>query len=325
MSKSLACIFTALALVASVPAVAQDYPSRFIRIVVPWPAGAADVPLRLIQDGVSKKLGQPLVIENKPGANGLVGTEYAARVKPDGYTLLYNVTGSVVLGSMTVADSRVDPSRDFVAVADIYGSPMLLIVRQDMPVQNVADLIREARARPGKITIGSLGAGSITHLLIETINQYGKVKLAAVSYKGFAPMVQAMGGGEVDGAFITNSLSKGLIDAGKYRAIATEKRMAMPNVRDVPEISADIPQFESPMSFAYLLAPTGTSDDIVKRLHEAFSSVLQTPEAKLAIEANGALALGNSLPEVKAAFARNIELTKRLVTEAKAAGVSFSE
>lgn len=270
MSKSLACIFTALALVASVPAIAEDYPSRFIRIVVPWPAGAADVPLRLIQDGVSKKLGQPLVIENKPGANGLVGTEYAARVKPDGYTLLYNVTGSVVLGSMTVADSRVDPSRDFVAVADIYGSPMLLIVRQDMPVQNVADLIREARARPGKITIGSLGAGSITHLLIETINQYGKVKLAAVSYKGFAPMVQAMGGGEVDGAFITNSLSKG-------------------------------------------------------RLHEAFSSVLQTPEAKLAIEANGALALGNSLPEVKAAFARNIELTKRLVTEAKAAGVSFSE
>jgi tripartite-type tricarboxylate transporter receptor subunit TctC len=137
--------------------------------------------------------------------------------------------------------------------------------------------------------------------------------------------VQAMGGGEVDGAFITNSLSKGLIDAGKYRAIATEKRMAMPNVRDVPEISADIPQFESPMSFAYLLAPTGTSDDIVKRLHEAFSSVLQTPEAKLAIEANGALALGNSLPDVKTAFARNIELTQCLVAEAKAAGVSFSE
>jgi tripartite-type tricarboxylate transporter receptor subunit TctC len=210
-----------------------------------------------------------------------------------------------------------------VPITDVFVAPMLLVVRSSLPVKNVTEFIEYAKANPGKVNFGSPGSGSLPHLLVEEINKLAKVQIRHVAYRGFTPMLQALQGDELDAVFIPGGLSQQTLQSGKGRAIAVEKQVKAPDLPAVPDLTEAIPGFETPLSWAYVLAPAGTSQPIMNRLNEAFGRVLKSPDVTKRIEAGGQLVLGKNQPETIQELDRNIEISTRLVKELKDVGVRF--
>jgi tripartite-type tricarboxylate transporter receptor subunit TctC len=313
MKRALA--FMVLAFIAAY-AFAADYPTKPIRIVSPFPpGGSVDLVARLVGADLSKALGQQVVIDNRSGASGMIGTEVAAKSAPDGYTLLVN-TLPFVTNQFAYAKVPYDPIGDFAPVSLLASVASVLVSHPALPVNSMKDLIALARAKPGAITYGSAGAGTNPHIAGELLNNLAKIKLVAVHYKGGGPATIATLSGETQLYFV-NAIPEALpfIEAKRLKALgitATRRNPAAPQIPTMAE--AGVPGYEF-ITWQILAAPKGTPATIIATLNENVRAVLKTPEAIKRWQERGFDVIA-STPE---------EMTAHLMSEIKKWRVVFKE
>ena len=268
---------------------AQAYPSRPIKLVVPWPAGGGvDTAARLIADPLAKRLGQPIVVDNKPGSAGNIGTAQVTREKPDGYTLLMGSLSPHAVNPHLYDTLGFEPIRDFAPVALVYTVPSFLVVPSASSANTPQDLIALAKSRPGKLNFGSGGAGSSQHLFGVMFNSATKIDAVHVPYKGTAPAEAALVAGEVD-YMLDPPTALPFVAAGRLKALAVAaptRSSALPNVPTLDELG--IGNVHT-LTYYGVLAPAGTPKDIVDRLNSEINAILATDDlrarlAKLAAE-----------------------------------------
>jgi len=267
---------------------AQDgWPARPIRVINPWtPGGPADLVARPILAKMSEALGQPMVLENRPGANGTIGAEFVARAAPDGYTLLFSQAGPNALAPATNPRLGYDPIRDFAPITRLVSAPLVLFVRSDSPIRSVQDLLAAARARPGALSYGSVGPGSTTHLAAELLAQLAEVQLLHVPYQGAAPVATDVLGGRLDFAFLNVSGVTGHVQGGRVRGLAVTTLRRSGVLPDLPTLADTLPGFEMD-SWYGLMAPASTPPAIVERLHREAVAALRAPEVDGLLRQNG--------------------------------------
>lgn len=283
------------ALLAATPAAAQPWqPTRPLRIIVPLaPGGTADTLARIIADPMAALLGQPVIVENRPGGTNTVAAAQVARAAPDGLTLLYAPPPVQILNPLMMRSMPYDAAADFAPVVALMRAPKLLVVRPDFPARNVAEFIAAARARPGAITYASSGIGSSGHLAGALFAQMAGVELLHVPYRGTAPGVQDLMAGRVDMTLDTAAALLPLVREGRIRALAVSTRDPARAAPDLPTIAATLPGFHD-ASFNYLLAPARTPPAIIAVLNAAVNQVLRQPAIVARFEALGAEPLGGT-------------------------------
>ncbi len=266
------------AAVGATPARAETYPDRPIHLVVPFPPGGpADIVARPLAERLMAALGQPVVILNKPGASGTIGAAFVAKSAPDGYTLLLGTSNELTMSPGLYAKLPYDPVRDFEPITTLVLFPNVLVVNKDLPVHSASELVALTRARPGKISYGTSGTGSTNHLTTELYRFATKVELNYVPYRGGAPAMADLLGGQIQAMFATMPSSTGLINGGAIRALMvtdTKRWAAIPDVPSAPE--AGLPEVQV-ISFNGVLAPAGTPRDIVQKLHDEIVKIMNTP------------------------------------------------
>lgn len=255
---------------------AQSWPARPITWIIPFPPGGiTDTSARAIGKRLSELLGQQVLIDNRPGAGGSLGTEQAARAPADGYTWLYGTQGTMAANLALYKNLKYDPLRDFTHVHGMFLSPTILVVDSQRPWKNVADLVREAKDRPGQLNFGSAGAGTGTHLTAELFQTESATKMMHVPYKGTAPALQDMLGGRLDLMFDYVVTLLPHIQSGKLRALAvmhTEKLDLLPDVPTI--VQAGYAKAVS-ASWSSIVVPTGTPTEAVKRIGDAVAAVMR--------------------------------------------------
>ena len=295
-------VAVACAAVFVTEASAQTFPSRPITFVVPFAAGGnVDVSTRILQAGIGDALGQPIVIENKPGAGGTLAGSHVARSAPDGHTLFVGSTGAILLGPMTMPNAPYKWDQVFAPVSSLALSTNLLLVRNTLPVKTVSELVEYARQNPEKLTVATTSVASINYFMGELLRLKGGVKWTDVHYRGNSQIINDLMAGHVDTSFQQLSDSHTQIEGGKVRALAVlgPKRVAsLPGVPSIVE--AGFPEVQG-VNFNGVFAPKGTPPEIVAKLSAAIRTALRKPEvieqlAKLGSEAPG------STPEEFAAF-----------------------
>ena len=255
------------------------YPARPVRVIVPTGAGAA---LDTIARGMAMRLeahfGVPFVVENKPGANSTIGSEFVARAEPDGYTLLY--TGQAISINPSLYKLSYDAERSFAPVATIATAPITMTVPPNSPFATVRDLIAAAKSRPSGLTYGSAGRGSPPYIAAELFQQRAGVTFTHVPYKGAAPALTDLLGGRLDLMFPSLSLAQGFIATGKVRVLGIASETRSPLAPDIPTIQEmGLPGFAT-SSWSGIVAPAGTPDDTVARLQTAISEIMARPDMK---------------------------------------------
>ena len=261
-------------------AAAQAWPSKPIRMVVPFaPGGATDIIGRLVALKLGQRLGQPIVIENKPGAGTTIGNAAVAKAEPDGYTLLFAPTPFVITQAL-YPTLPYDGTRDFAPVALLAVSPFILVVNDALPARNIADLVNLAKAKPGALTFCSAGSGSVPHLAGELFKLNAGVDIVHVPYKGGGPAITDLVGGQVNMMFATPIEVMQHVQSGKLRVLATTASRRLPSLPDVPTVEeGGVPQFEV-YAFFGILAPAGTPRDIVDRIAGEAERVMADPEVR---------------------------------------------
>ena len=282
----------------------QAYPNHPIRLVVPFPAGGTtDILARDAAPKLTEALGQSVVVDNRPGAGGNIGADLVAKSQPDGYTLLMGTVGTHAINPSLYAKMPYDHIKDFVPVVLVAGVPNVLVVNPSLPVNSVADLIKLAKSKPGSINFASSGNGTSIHLSGELFKTMAGVDMMHVPYKGSAPALTDLIGGQVQVMFDNLPSSLPQIKAGKLRAIAVTSLKRSPALPDVPTINeSGLPGFEASSWFG-VLAPAGTPPGVVARINAEINKWLQSPEGKEQLLAQGAQAAGGT-PEQFAAHIR---------------------
>lgn len=300
------CVYVAVALVLDASGAEAQFPNRPVRLLVPYPPGGlVDILARTLQEPLSVALGQPLIIENKPGAAGSIATRFVAQSKPDGYTLVFGNNGPSALLPLIQKDIGYDPVDDFTPISMIATAPMVLVVHKDVPADNLKNFIAYARQKAGTVTYSSAGTGALGHLTTELFAQMAKLKLTHVPYKGSAPAVMAVLDGEVQMYLSSPSdtLSAG-IKAGKIKLLGVSSINGFELVPGAPPIAEALPGFDVSIWYG-VLAPKGTPTPIVDQINKAFRDVLADPAMRSRFNGFGAVA-GGSPPA---------ELSKRIVDE----------
>jgi tripartite-type tricarboxylate transporter receptor subunit TctC len=316
-------IALALAVIAADGAAAQTYPARPIRMLVGFaPGGPADVMARLIGPRLYATLGQPIVIENRPGAGGTLAARLLAESEPDGYTLLLGNTSTLVVSPLMYKNVGYDALKAFAPIAWLGTTSDILVVNPKSPLKSVAQLIAYAKANPGKLNYSTPGIGTPPHLIGEMLKLRGRVDIVHVPYKGGGPSIQAVIAGEVDFTFENPAVALPLVQAGTVRALAVTSAERDPRAPDVPTlIESGLPDFVSE-SFTGVVGRAGIPGSIVTRLNTAINESLRSPEVaatltKLAVDAKNeppekfaaflAQELANMAPVVKAAGLFGVE------------------
>ncbi|KQX95839.1 Bug family tripartite tricarboxylate transporter substrate binding protein [Variovorax sp. Root473] len=277
------CFLTAasLALTAPLSAMGQGapFPSRPIRMVVPYPAGGStDQVARAIQQPLSELLGQPIVIDNKPGAGGTIGVDTVAKAQPDGHTLVFGNTGPNAVVSL-LRKVPYDPIKDLKPVSTVAFTPMILAVPVDSPARTLKEFLAYAKAKGGALNYGSVGNGSLSHLTGEHFNHMSGLKLLHVPYAGGAPMLAAFAGGQLDAAFVTGLDGAAMLASGKVRYLAVATPAPTDVVPGLSAIAQEVPGFESTAWFG-VLAPHGIPADVLARVHAAVVAAVARPEVR---------------------------------------------
>jgi tripartite-type tricarboxylate transporter receptor subunit TctC len=264
--------------VAAAHAVAQTYPTKPIRVVVPFPpGGAVDFYARVVQQPLSEMLGQPVVIDNKSGASGMVGAEAVAKAAPDGYTLLLGNIASLAIDVGIYPKMAYDPLKDFTPIIRTVDVNYVLVVHPSLPVKTVPELIAYAKANPGKLSYGSAGSGSLPHLGTELFKVQTGVDIVHVPYKGGGPMVTDLLGGNVQLVIADQANLMPHVATGKLRALAVATKKRSPIAPDLPTIAeTGLTGFEA-TAWQGLVGPVGMPPDVVKHLNEAFNKVMAMP------------------------------------------------
>ncbi len=294
---------------------APSYPDRPIRLVVPFPpGGGADSTARTLAQKMGERLGQPMVIDNRPGANGLVGTDAVAKAAPDGYTLLMTDRGALGVNPSLYARLPYDPRKDFAPIGIAVDGPYVLVVSPALGVSSLAELVALGRARPGAIRYGSYGVGSMAQLNLEALARATGMTLQHVPYKGAPPAVAAVVAGEVDLTIASPPSLLGLLRAGRLRALAvgSDTRIELlPEVPTLKEAGVSAPAL-IPTYFA-LAAPAGTPPAIVDRLHEALRGALASSDVADKLRAAGLVPNAGSPAAMKQVIAEDVERFSVLV------------
>jgi tripartite-type tricarboxylate transporter receptor subunit TctC len=300
----------ALAAFASLALAQAPYPSRPIRIVVPFPAGGTtDILARAVAVKLTETTGQPAVVDNRPGAGGNIGAELVAKSAPDGYTFLMGTVGTHAINPSLYAKMPYDHVKDFAPVILVAGVPNVLVINPSLPVNSVQELIAYIKANPGKVNFASSGSGTSIHLSGELFKTMTGTQITHVPYKGSAPALQDLVGGQVQIMFDNLPSSLALIKGGKLKALAVtslERSSALPDVPTVAE--SGLPGFEASSWFG-LLAPAGTPKEAIAKINGEVAKWLATPEAKEKLASQGAIAASGLTPDD---FAKHIatETTK---------------
>ncbi len=299
LSLLLLCVATGLT-----PAKAADYPTRAIKMVVPFaPGGGTDVLGRIIAQRLQEQWGQPVVIENQPGASGGIGTRAAAKADPDGYTLLMASTGALMAASAALStDGVFDVTKFFAPITVVAAPPYLVVINPNVPVNSIVDLIELARARPRGLSFGSSGIGAASHLSGALFEKDAHVELLHVPYRGTGPAVTDLLGGRIDMIFSPSTTVQSLLDGGKLRAIAVTGAKRSKFFPALPTVSeSGLPGYESVGWFG-LLAPAHTARDIVDKLNAAVVAIMATDDFKERLAQLGA----EPQPQTPDEFARYI-------------------
>jgi tripartite-type tricarboxylate transporter receptor subunit TctC len=287
---------------------AQGFPSKPIRIVVPFsPGGTGDVLCRSLQEPLQRHLGQPVIIDNRIGASGSMGTQYVKNAAPDGYTLL-QVGNSTVTTMLTQKTAGYDAVKDFAPVALIATTPMVFLLNPVIPANNIAQLIEYAKAHPGALEFSSAGRGSLAHLATESFNQAAGIKMVFVPYQGSAQATNAVLAGEVKVALTTPSDAiNAFVSAGRLKMLAVSSMQRSPLLPAVPAIAETLPNFGVAAWFG-LAAPAGTPPDVMARLNEAINKSIAEPAMQAKLKA---LAMTPN-PGTPAAFAEMVRADEKL-------------
>ena len=268
----------ALSLCAMAPASTGDYPERAIKMIVPFAAGGGtDVLARIIAQNLNSKWGQPVVVENQPGASGAIGTRAAMKAPPDGYTLLMASTGALMAVSGGDADAPFDVNKVLSPIVVAAAPPYLLVVSPTLPVSSTADLIRLAKAKPEGLTFGSSGVGAASHLSGLLFASATGIKLLHIPYKGTGPAVTDLLGGRIDVMFAPGPVVQQFVASRQLKALGVTDTQRSRFYPDIPPVSETVPGYESVGWFG-LLAPPKTPPEIVKRLNEVIVAAMQTQE-----------------------------------------------
>ena len=290
-------------LLSAAGAYAQPYPSKPIRVISPWsPGGPAEALARVVTTKMSEALGQPIVIESKGGANGTIGTAFVAKAPADGYTILLSHLGPSAISPALQKDLPYDPVKDFEPISQVVAGPTLLVVRKELPVNNVKELIAYAKANPGKLAYGSVGVGSTTHLAGEMLNMSAGMDTVHVPYKGSTPILVDLMGGRLAFAFVGISGSLQQHRAGQVRAIAISTLQRSASAPEIPAVAETLPGFEL-NSWYGMSAPAGTPRAIVTRLNQELNKALKMPDVIEWMKQNGLDARGTT-PEEHGAYIR---------------------
>jgi tripartite-type tricarboxylate transporter receptor subunit TctC len=300
--------FAAIALIAAigavVPAAAQPYPNRPITLVVPFPpGGSATIVARSIADKLGEALGQQIVVDNRGGAAGSIGARQVAKSAPDGYTILLAFTGTLAVSPLIFANTGYDPRKDFAAIGLVGEAPSVFAAHPAVPAQSVADLIKLAKASPGRFHFGSPGIGTINHLAGELFASMADIKLTHVPYKGTGPAVTDLLGGHIALMFVPIPAAHGNVTSGMLRALGVTSARRSRLLPDVPTVAeSGLPGFEVVQRSA-LLAPAGTPRHIIERLNRELNAVLVTDEVRKRLALEG----GEPIPGAPEEYTADIE------------------
>jgi tripartite-type tricarboxylate transporter receptor subunit TctC len=268
-----------LALIGS-RARADDFPNRTIRIVVPWaPGGIADIVARLIGDRLGAQIGQPVIVENKAGASGVIGTDFVAKSSPDGYTLVLVTASTHAMGPSVLTTTPYDPVKDFAPIIEVTTAPAIMVVPKSLPANTVAEFVALAKQKPGQLNFASFGVGSSAHLAAELFMQATGTRMVHITYKGSAPAIVDLMGDRVQLFFDSIPSALPHVRAGDLKALAVTGLMPTAAAPDLPTISASIPGFDFTVWEGFA-APAGTSAAIVQKLYVELAKIMAQPEVK---------------------------------------------
>jgi tripartite-type tricarboxylate transporter receptor subunit TctC len=317
-SRARALALFVVLLACAAVASAQTWPTRPVRIIVPSPPGdGSDAVARAVADKLTTALGQPFVVENKPGAGGVVGAEQVAHAPADGYTLIMGNAGSHGINAAVYTQLNYDVVRDFAPITLIAQSPNVLVANADAKIRSVKDLIDLARANPGKLDFASGGQGSSAHMSMELFKFMTHTDLNHIPYKGATPALTDIIGGTVPVMFVNLPPAMGHIKSGKVRALAVTTAQRWPALPDVPTVAeAGVPGFETVAWFG-LLAPAATPRPVIDRLAREVQAIVQMPDVRARIEATGAAAVGTTPEAFAQRIASDVDKWKRVAAAAK--------
>ena len=314
MKKVLAILLLATGTVAH----AQPYPSKSIRIVVPFaPGGNIDINARTVAPGLSELLGQPVVVDNRAGAGGMIGGEIVAKSPADGYTLLMASNSVYSVAPNVYAKPLINPLRDFTAVSGISNVPFVLVIHPSVPARNFKEFVALVKTKPGQMTMATAGTGTSNHLVGELIQINSGIRMTGVPYKGSGPALIDLMGGQVDSHIDQLAASMAYIKSGRIRALAVTTDKRAPLLPDVPTLAEQGLKGFDATTITGLLAPAGTPKDVIDRIYGAVAKVTAQPAIRERFASLGATALGNSPAEFGEYIKQDYAKWQKVVRDAK--------
>ena len=313
-------ILLGISLCAATLAMAQSYPSKPVRLVVGFaPGGAADFVARAFQEPLGRALGQPIVVENRPGAGSSIAAEHVAKSAPDGYSVLIASPSSILVNPVISPKAGFQPLKDLVPVSKVSSSPLILAVNPAVGVTSVKDLIAHARKNPGKLNYATSGNGSAPHMAAVLFLRLAQIDIVHVPFKGGAPAVQSVLAGDTQLAFATPPSVLPLVQSGRLKALAITSRDATPLIPGVPGMAeAGLADYEIGFWYGFFV-PAGTPPDVVRKLYEVTNQVVKAPETARILAREGTETAGSASPEEFAKFLlEDAKLWARLVKESGA-------
>jgi len=278
MKRVILAFAATLLLLCVGPVSARTYPDHPIRFIVPFaPGGGADLLARILQDPLAKRLGQPVVIENRAGGGATIGADFVAKAPPDGYTILLTTPGPQITNRYLLGKLPYDPDKDLVPVAMLVKAVNVLVVNPTVPVKSVAELIAYAKANPNKINFSSSGVGASSHLSGELFKMMAGIEITHVPYRGSGPSIADIISGNIQMSIDTVSTMLPHIKSGAMRALAVAGSTKNPTLPELPTIAETLPGFDGD-SINYLSAPAGVPQPIIDRLHNELNAILTDPE-----------------------------------------------
>jgi tripartite-type tricarboxylate transporter receptor subunit TctC len=322
--RKFSSVLAAFVVVAASPEVAiaqTGYPTKPIRLIVAFPpGGSTDIIARLVGQKLGERLGQQVIIDNRGGAGGTIGTEIAARAAPDGYTLTMGTTSTHVIAPAAYASVKYDPIKDFAPITLVASTPYLLVLHPGVQAKTLKEFISLVKSQPGKFNYASAGTGSTTHLAMEMLKSAAGMDIVHVPYNGNGPAGTAVMGGQVQALFGSMPAVLPHAKAGRVRPIAVGTAKRSPALPEVPTVAeSGFPGFEVSLWLGFF-APKGTPEPVLKKLHEELSAVAKSPEMKEQFERNGADPVTTTPAELSKLMKAELDKYSKVI---KAAGIQL--
>jgi tripartite-type tricarboxylate transporter receptor subunit TctC len=310
---------TAATLVSSIPSFGDDYPSRPVTLIIPFPpGGSTTIVIRSVSDKLGEALGQQIVIDNRAGAGGTVGTRTLAKSDPDGYTIGLGYTGTLAIGPNLYSNVGYDPRKDFSSVGSIATAPNTLVVHPSFPAKNVQEFIAYAKANPGKVSYGSAGIGTVSHVCGEYFASATGIKLVHIPYKGTGPALSDLIGGHIPTAFAPIPATYENSKSGNMRMLAVTSATRSTLAPEIPTIAEQgVPSFEAVLRYA-LVGPAGIPRPIIDKLNKALNAALATDEVRKRLALEGAEPVSGTPEQYAADLDKEVTLWAKVVKESGA-------